>query len=115
MYKTQYCVQAWSPNLDKDRVSRTNPKNSHKVCQGTQENKVGYEDRLKQLGIYSLEKRRLRGDLIGSYKMRSYIVLINYSTSTSTITDRERPKVLLYKSVVVTLLFACCLVANLPV
>ena len=66
----EYCVQAWSPCLKKDkdcfeRIQRT----ATKLVIGFK--KLKYEDRLKQLGIYSLEKRRLRGDLIKAYKIIS--------------------------------------------
>jgi len=61
-------VQAWSPHLFKDkncleRIQRR----ATKLVKGF--SKLTYEDRLKKLGIYSLEKRRLHGDLIEAYKI----------------------------------------------
>ena len=64
----EYCVQFWSPNLRKDilaiegvqrRFTRLIPGMSG----------LSYEERLDRLGLYSLEFRKLRGDLIETYKI----------------------------------------------
>ena len=84
LYKTyirphlEYSVQAWSPYLTKDinalekiqrRATKMIPKLRH----------LSYEDRMETLGITSLEKRRVRGDLIEAFKILKEIDNVNPS------------------------------------
>ena len=62
-----YGVQFWTPfyRMDIDRLEKVQRRmtkmipNLHNVC---------YEERLKRLGLHSLERRRVRGDMIEVYK-----------------------------------------------
>jgi len=42
------------------------PKKGEKMIQGME--RLRYEDRLRELGLLSLERRRLRGDLIPAFQ-----------------------------------------------
>jgi len=76
IYKTyvrphlEYCIQLWSPHLATDvlcpeKIQRA----ATKIVPGLK--KLEYGDRLKHLGLTTLETRRKRGDLIETYNILS--------------------------------------------
>ena len=73
----EYAIQFWSPSLRKDierleavqaRATKLIPSIRH----------LGYVRRLERLNLYSLEKRRLRGQLIETFKLLKGVNNIDY-------------------------------------
>jgi len=63
----EFCIQAWSPYQQKDINCLESVQ--RRATKMVRERNVPYDGRLKALGLYSLQQRRLRSDLIEVFKI----------------------------------------------
>jgi len=60
------CIQLWCPQNRKDGAVGAGPEEGQKIIRGKEH--LSCEERLRELGLFSLEKRRLWGDLIAAFQ-----------------------------------------------
>ena len=84
----EYCVSSWSPHYVKDKALLEKIQHRFTRILPTLR-KLTYEERLQRLGLWSLEERRNRADLIEVFKMFRGISAVPVSTFFELVTDKR--------------------------
>ena len=74
----EYAVQFWSPTLEKD-IKRLEAVQARATKLIPSIRQIGYQRRLERLNLFNLETRRLRGQLIETFKILNGITNIEYN------------------------------------
>ena len=85
----EYCVQAWSPyhKADMDKLEKVQKRAVNMVAGLRSRN---YVDKLKEVGLTTLEERRTRGDMIQTFRIIQGVDNVETGTWFTMANERER-------------------------